>query len=358
MITFCRLLLSSFTVDGKLPVMHILLICLLTLSNLIFSQSLTVTPAFIASPAGSNYSTLGIPRMPQGFDLMFEIGGPKLRTTSCLMNAVAALKTLALGDWDSKIIDGTEYRLESYPEVSIIVTTAKRKRSIEARFVLWAICLGTFELIAQRKFEFTQIEMSLQGQRLGWLQIVNHPNSAGLRLEEGQANATLGSENTLANVSISNRAIGPDPLNFTTVVMPDSANDADEARLNVTFEPYGDILTIYDILVPIMSGLTDMAPIPSTHQPPNLRIGVEGFRGYICIMPARPPRTEPPFLEYRWLIRTLARIPNYMLSKGRFGEIVMKIVVDEVAVGYGRMSSAPLCDEDALLRSLAGVAEN
>ena len=357
MITFCRLLLSSFTVDGKLPVMQILLICLLTLSNLIFSQSLTVTPAFNASPAGFQNPTLRIPQMPQGFELAFEIGGPKLRITSCLMNAVAALKEIALGDWDSKIIDGTEYRLESYPEVSFIVTAAKRKRSIQARFVLWAVCLGTFELIAQRKFEFTQIEMTWQMQRLGWLQIVNHPNSAGLTVKEGQANATLGSLNTSTNLSISNQAIEPDPVNFT-VVMPDNANDPDEARLNVTFEPYGDPLTIYDIFVPVMSGMTDMAPFPSTYQSSHLEIGIEGFRGYICVMPSRPPRTEPPFLEYGWLIRTIARIPAYMLGKGRFGEIVMKIVVDEVAVGYGRVSLNPLCDADTVLPLLAGVAES
>ncbi len=40
----------------------------------------------------------------------------------------------------------------------------------------------------------------------------------------------------------------------------------------------------------------------------------------------------------------MARIPTYMLGEGRFGEVNMKIMVDDVAVGYGRLCNAPDCD--------------
>ena len=340
----------------RLPVMHVLLIYLLNLSTLILSQSLTVAPAVIATAAGFKSSTLGVPEPPEDFDITYEIGGPKLRVTSCLMNAVAALKDIALRDWDSKIADGTEYRLESYPEVSIIVTTSKRKRNIQSRLVLWAICLGLYEMIARKKFEFAQFEMSWQRHVLGWVQVVNHPNSAGSITEESQLNATLGSGTTPANSSVSNHAIEPGPINITTVVTPDNADDPIEARLNVTFEPFGESLTVYDIFVPIMSGLTDMAKIPSTYQSSALIVGLEGFEGIICIMPVIPFRSSPPYLLYGWLIRTVARIPTYMLEKGRFGEVSMKIEVDEVIVGFGRLSMKPNCDEDTVLSPWAGVA--
>ena len=335
--------------------MQIILICLLTLCTPIFSQSLTFTSAFTATTAGFQTSTLGVPQPPEDFDLTFEIGGPKLRITSCLMNAVAALKELALRYRDSKIIDGTEYRLASYPEVSIIITTAKPKGNMQARLVLWAVCSGMYEMIMQKKFEFAQIEISRQKQVLGWVQVVNHPNTGGLTLEDRQANGILGPRNISASSSDSNHAIELNPVNITTVITLDDANDAAEARLNVTFEPYGEVLSIYDVFVPIISGLTDMAKMPSTYQPAGLILGLDGFEGFICAMPILPIRTSPPFLDNGWLIRTVARIPAYMLDKSRFGEIVMKIAVDEVVVGFGRLSATPRCN---MVPPSAGVAES
>lgn len=322
--------------------------CFLILSTtLLFSRALTASTTFtqgsdtlslIALTSELNNLTLGIPKPPETFDLSYEIGGPKLRITSCLMNTIAALKELALGDWYDKVIDGTEYRLDNYPEVSIITTTPRRKRNIQARFVMWAVCLGVYDMISRKKFEFAQFEMSWYGQVLGWVQVVNQP--AGESPNPG---------NKSANLRYTNGTIGLEPINITNVVTLNNANDPDEARLSVTFEPYGTTLSVYDVFVPIMSGLTDMAQLPITHQTPGLIIGLEGFEGFICLLAAMPARTGPPYMEYGWLIRAIARIPAYMLEKGRFGEINIKIAVDGVDVSFGRLATKPDCDPDALL---------
>lgn len=91
------------------------------------------------------------------------------------MVTVAALKTLALGEWDAKIIDGTEYKLDSYPEVSILVSTPKRKRNIEARFVSWAITVGMYRMIRSKKFELAAFELRWSDVLVGWVHIVNNP---------------------------------------------------------------------------------------------------------------------------------------------------------------------------------------
>jgi hypothetical protein len=120
-------------------------------------------------------SSLGIPTPPAEFHIASTVGGPKLRITSCLMVTVAALKTLALGEWDAKIIDGTEYKLDSYPEVSILVSTPKRKRNIEARFVNWAITVGVYRMIRSKKFELAAFELRWSNSLVGWVHIVNNP---------------------------------------------------------------------------------------------------------------------------------------------------------------------------------------
>ena len=348
------------------PVMHILFSCFLILSALSLSQAqATATTLDTAADAftlaalmpGLNYSIFGIPRPPPEFDLNYEIGGPKLRITSCLMNTVAALKVLALGDWDGKISDGTEYRLDDYPEVSIIMTTPRRRRNVQARFVMWAICLGVYDMIAKKKFEFAQFEMSWEGQLLGWVQVVNHPPGAGSRIEEKQTNGPLNSGNNSAASPSTNRTIGQELINITNVVTLNTTNDLPEARLNVSFEPYGVTLGVYDVFVPIMSGLTDMGKIPSTHESSGLIIGLVGFNGFICVLPAVPLRTSPPFMYYGTLVEAISRIPTYMLEKSRFGEINIRIAFDDVMVGFGRLSTRPDCDPDASLPVTLGVAE-
>lgn len=130
---------------------------------------------------GTNLTTssLGLPSPPAEFHISSTINGPKLRITSCLMVTIAALKTLALGDWEAKIIDGTEYTLNGYPEVSILVSTPRRKRNIQARFVNWAITVGVYRMIISKKFELAAFELRWTDELVGWVHVVNNPPRLG-----------------------------------------------------------------------------------------------------------------------------------------------------------------------------------
>ena len=336
------------------------------LPTLLISQVLTAATALtsasdasnlIALAAGMNISTLGIPEPPAAFDLTYDLGGPELRQTSCLVNTIAALKELALGDWLGKVIDGTEYRLDSYPEVGISVATPKIDGNIQARFIIWAICLGVSNMIKTKTFELEQIELRWERRLLGWVQI--YPFGPGLTIEESQQKSTLDLKNLSANVMSTNHTAEMLPINITNTVTPDYTNDPTEARLNVTFTPYGEDLGPYDVFVPLMSGLADMAQVPSTQLSSGLFIGLGDYRGFICVLPVVPERTSPPFLEYGWLIRTLNRVPTYMLDNGRFGELEIWIEVDRVKVGFGRFCLRPdLCGLRASLPVPLEVAKS
>ena len=325
---------------------------ILTLSTVFFIRTLSATTIPIsgndnptsnarALTVGSINSTLGMAKLPDELDLTYEIGGPKLRTTSALMNAIATLKKLALDDWDGKVMDGTEYRLNDYPEVSIQVNTPRRKRSIKVGLVIWAICFGMYDMISKKKFELAQFQISWEGRLVGWVHVVPTPGS---KVEEGKNHGTI----FLGNMSTTSPS-AKQPLNITNVVTMDNTEDADDARLNVDFEPYGDRLGIYDVFVPVMSGLTDMGRIPNHYESSGLVIGLSGFDGHVCFIPSIPLRTSPPTLNYGWLIRTLARIPAYMLGAARFGEVIITVIVDDVTVGNGRVSTSPMCDDDGLI---------
>ena len=351
---FFKVLLSSFAADGESPVMQFPLCIILTLFTVSFSRSLSATLIPIpgnnnltsnarALTVGSINSTLDLSVLPAELGLTYEIGGPKLRSTSALMNAVATLKTLALDDWDGKIVDGTEFRLDRYPEVSISVNTPKRKRSIKVGFVMWAICYGMYDMILKKKFELAQFQISWKDQLVGWVHVVPTPSA---EVEEGQNNGTLllGNSSTILPSATQ-------PLNTTNVVTMDNADDADDARLTLDFEPFGVKLGIYDVFVPVMSGLADMGRIPNHYESSGLVIRLPGFEGHVCFLPIVPLRTSPPTLDYGWLIRTIARIPAYMLAQARFGEVTIIVLVDDVIVGNGRVSTAPTCDDDGAISS-------
>jgi hypothetical protein len=315
------------------------------------SQSLTTTTprvlenqTFSASSPNPDFLdlTLGIPEPPPDFDIEYETGGAKLKVTPCLMNTIAALKELALGDWLAKIVDGTEYRLDDYPEVGIIVTTPKRKSNVQARFVVWAIALGVYDMIAKKEFEFAQFEMTWDREVIGWVHVVNHPPALGLAtIRASESNGTLDFEKRVVGPRASNSTMGVDIVNITDVVDTSDLADTKEFRLTLSFGDFGNTLSIFDVFVPIMMGLSDLATKPSAYIAPGLVVVLAGHRARICIFPMIPERTSPPFLEYQWLIRTLVRIPEHMFQEHRFGEVSVKMDVDGVGVGWGRMSIVP-----------------
>lgn len=265
--------------------------------------------------------TLSVPEEPPRLALSYEIGGAKLNTTSCLMSALSALKTLALGDWVAKIQDSTEYRDDAYPEVSITVNTPRRKRSLQARYVVWAIFGGVRRIMEEKRFEFTQVEVRWDGELVGWVHFVNNavrtPTRQGLDVSKRGSLLVRGrrSDGSL------------------------SAIDPDEARLEVSLIPVGERLGIYDVFLPIMNSLTDMAAYSSTLRSDALIAGFQGRVGFVCLLPTSP-------LEYMWLARTIARIPRYMLEERRFGEVAMVVSIDGVKRAIGRVSKAEICMEE------------
>ena len=300
-----------------------------------------IVPSNLASQYSKldNVSTFGVPVPPFQFHVTFEIGGPSLRQTSCLLNTIDTLKQLALGDWDAKISDGTEYRMADYPDVSILVNTRKRKRNIQARYIIWAIFYGMHEMIGQKKFELAQFEMTWDNNVFGWVHVVNNPSALGTATGGSQANRTLDIAKRSALPRLNN-ATGLDGVNVTNVVTTDTTDDPADARLNTTFTPTGQKLGVYDIFFPIMNTLTDMARIPNTQISDGIVAGADGYVGVICILPAIPSRADRPAFEYQWLIRTMSRIPIYMVENHRFGELTITVAVDGVDIAFGRVSNS------------------
>lgn len=347
--------------------MHLPFVCLISSYVLGIGQSTITTNSlnvaseiFNASSLNSRLPNLtaGIPDPPPNFGLEYNIGGAKLNVTACLMNTISALKELALGDWLAAIADGTEYRLDSYPEVGIVFNTARRKRTIQARCVIWAIVLGVYSMIDRKRFEFAQFEMSWDREVIGWVHVVDQPSALGLTRTVGiESNETIGFEERAVNPRMTNNTKGLDVVDVTNIINTSDLTDTEDSRLTLSFGAFGNTLSIFDVFVPVMVGLSDLAANPSTHTAPGLVVALQGRRTGICMFPTIPERTSPPFLEYRWLIRALVRIPMYMFQEHMFGDVNIKMDVDGIGVGWGRLSKIP-CESSAPAPSSVGVEKS
>ena len=294
---------------------------------------------------GVGNQTLLLPDPPESLGVTYYIKGPTISSTSCLMNAVDALKTLALGDYDAKIFDGTEYRLDSFPQTSIVVSTQRRKRSIQASYIIFAIMMGVREMISTNQFQLAQFELRWNGDLLGWVHVVGNSPALGSTFGGGQISPSVDVAKRRRVLQSTNATTMIDEFNITDIVATDQINDPQEARVSTTFTPAGAALGIFDIFMPVMNAITDMAESPSTYRTDGLVAGFDGARGIVCLLQVVPHRTTPPFMEYRWIIRAIARIPGYMLAHHRFGEVSILMSIDGVPVAFGRVTTVPDCQQ-------------
>lgn len=299
---------------------------------------------------GLGEAVLGLPTPPAEFSIIYQIGGPrapKLHQTALLMNTIAALKTLALADWDGKVSDGTEYKLDNYPQVSIWVSTPKRLRTIRTRYIVWSIVKGVYEMIRRKRIELSQFELRWDGDLVGWVHIEpNSPSNPTLSLGGGNS-----SEDPRSNVAKREGLLGPSSISMPkedsngTGAAPLLSIGADpkEARLVTHFTPFGTTLSIYDVFVPIMGGLAELAPLELSSRTNVFVEGREGYKGCICLTSTPLFRAEPPYLEHHWITRALARVLGYMLESRRFGEVNIVLEVDGVGIARGKVGKWENC---------------
>ena len=85
----------------------------------------------------------------------------------------------------------------------------------------------------------------------------------------------------------------------------------------------------------IIAVLVDAAEMGAGKRLPTYRspTGVAGL--YMVFEEPVPPRTQPPYFEVRWLMQTMAFLPEYMITKGVFQEAIFTVKLDGVLVAKG-----------------------
>ena len=265
---------------------------------------------------------LGVGAIDPRFSVTCRQGETTLSATSLLMNAANAMMELALENF-TRPIATRSFVVPGYPEVMIMPSTGQ----VQARFLLWGVWEGIRRMINERNFQ----ELLVRAHWTGVLMCTIWFRGPLAKLSDASRNDTLSLTARSENISIhSGTAVSTQGLRNVDV-----RNPLNDQQLTVTVIDVGEGLAITEVFLAIFAALEYMAHFPSTDQVAAFQVSPDGEDTTIGVIEnSGPPALRPPYLEYRWVILSMAQIPEYMLQvQRRFTEVIIEIAIDGVPLG-------------------------
>ena len=264
------------------------------------------------------------------FDIAYTFDTPVLPITSCLMNALAAVRELAVGDFTENLTPKT-YRLTDYPSVSIVTDATSSSETIETRFVIWGIWKGIRHMVLSGKFRNVLFTLKWNGAVVGYVMVVRSGEALGIARSNNsqilsQRSDALSISNTTANLpQINNSVVITDPV--------------DEAKLEVSLTFTGQVFTIYEVFSTVLAALASLAEVPKDQRLQYISLSPDYYDITLAIFdPRESPQTSSPILNCKETLMAMAMIPRYMVQRSEFREMVLAIRSDGVLIGEGFMS--------------------
>ena len=251
--------------------------------------------------------------------------GNKLPMISCLMGILDILISLGLDDWGENI-PTTSWTLPEYAQVSFSLISTATGGQVERRFVMWALGLVADLMINLNKFESVSFLVTWNKAAVAQLLILNS-SQGKIALANGTTQSLIQqSATTAANVS----SITPSYLTSGDVL-----KITDDKRLTIRTSLVGSALDVQDVFRMVFAVIVGTAEQKSTEQIQEYVSPKTVPRVILSFFPPVPAPTQPPFFEVRWLVRTVASIPTYMIKKGQFRELLLLLEVDGSRVADG-----------------------
>ena len=207
--------------------------------------------------------------------------------------------------------------------------------TLDRHFLIWGLAKGAHFMLPSEGMYFVAIKFMLlwEGRNVGEIYFARSSDAqevvAGNRSLELKTSAQSSNLTTLA------------PSNdFEQVLFLNSTNlpEASNAVVKILCRLGGYDLEPNDVYRLIISALSSIAPVPATQRIPRFRTEAEYGSLRINFERPHPIRRYPPFLEAAHAIKALGALPQFMLDKGLFSEIDVKIEVSDVLVAEGEMA--------------------
>lgn len=260
------------------------------------------------------------------FSLTFQFDKPLLPITSCLMNAVYATQELALGNF-TEHVNPSIYALPDYPTASVVTEATTISDTVERRYLIWGIWKGMFYMMKHNQFQNALFTLHWDGAVVGY---VIFANSEG-QLSSHWSNITHEPLRRSEAQSLSSTVIMALPRNSTRSSL---AVSADDQKLEVSLTLSGQALTVYELFITILSGLAYLAEVPGMQKVEDFSLSPATYDVTLLINDESEQLSpNSPVLEARWLIMALGLVPQYIVERRDFREVVLDLSVDSQPVG-------------------------
>lgn len=292
----------------------------------------------------TNTTSLSDPRgIDPRFGVHYTFGGIPLRPLACIMNAINAMKNLALEDFNGDT-QRLIARLPAYPDVVIRSDTTNPESfaTTPIRYIIWGIWSVALFMMKRNVFQSMFVTLGFNGVTVGYLRI-EKPDTQILSVtgnnDESSAEKPKRRSDVALPVSrplitLQNSTM---PSNGTSLAVTDTATTPSNAGdLRFFFSPFGRRLTGQEFFLPILAGLDYVARFSSTSpvdgfklHPADTNTEVE-FSDF-----ATQPETHAALFEYQCVAKALWELSMHMALLGYWSEVKVVIQVDDASVGVG-----------------------
>ncbi|KAL8857381.1 MAG: hypothetical protein Q9178_006008 [Gyalolechia marmorata] len=256
---------------------------------------------------------------------------------AAFINIVHAMKEIAHGDFYG-VIQGQKFRTERYPEPVVWIQTTSAG-IVKRKYVLWGlyeILKYLYSILNFTRSHFTLLwdEEEVGGIGLGTPSAGHVPDYRTIDDTSHQDDATTDAvAMSEDNQSLASRDI----TNKTTTLGPQTqnANLTDLAsRLSVVFGYRGGRpMSKEDMFIGILRVFISAA-IPPSNQRIRFHWGPSDTADTPCKFTiASTIQTEPPYLQFYWVVEAVARAADYLVAKDRYQLLSMVLKVDDVKIG-------------------------
>ena len=268
-----------------------------------------------ATNATYNITTLGTFTDPR-FRIEALWDQPKLRTISCLMNAVNVLAVLAQLDFLSKVMGIHRITIDNYLDVEIGFQPVSPAIDIEVRFLVWGLYAGIDRMVTQSRWNDAEFDLIWEERHIAWIRF-----ERGQRLVEAENRlAILGQASTNA-------------LNETANTNATSSNGV--VKIIIIYFNDGETIPLETLFMIVMAALHYLAEFSASDIVQPFDSSADGFDGIIRFFPGEPPKPSPQTFDYRAAIKAISQIPTSMLEHQKFAESAIVIKMDGVVVATG-----------------------
>ena len=305
---------------------------------------------------------------PTKMDIKVRYGVEKLPATAVLMSAVNAMVKLALEDWQGQIAP-TSFIMDdsSYSQIEIRIEPLQETPG--STFIRAFAVLGVYEVMANvlsnptERFKAVQGTLFYDGREVGFVLVQSR--TAGPASAPGSISTAIVSplpailsESSTKNQSTNGHMNKPNATALSAPAWVDPRLKVDITQGLDSFTVYEVFFFVYAmlrtaameagmntrILTPRNAQVKDFTTLVSS--PPITRRGQPIAVSFKNV--GDPPRSSrnPPYFAYGSLIRALGQLPQYMLDRRDFRDVLMMtLTYDGVQVGEGYIVRQQLSSE-------------